>query len=132
MPDVLAYSVDCAWCGTCEKDTNMDANDVREITPLDLAERLKRGDDFDLLDVREHFEIAIAAIPGAKVIPLGDLPDSLDALDRTREIIVMCRSGRRSADATRQLQAAGFTNVTNLAGGILRWSDDVDPTVAKY
>ncbi len=110
----------------------MDANDVREITPLDLAERLKRGDDFDLLDVREHFEIAIAAIPGAKVIPLGDLPDSLDALDRTREIIVMCRSGRRSADATRQLQAAGFTNVTNLAGGILRWSDDVDPTVAKY
>ena len=120
------------FCGTRGEESPMDINAVQEITPTELADRLKRGDDFDLLDVREHFEIEIAAIPGATVIPLGELPDSLDQLDRTREIVVMCRSGKRSADAVRQLQAAGFAHVTNLAGGILRWSDDVDPAVPKY
>ena len=110
----------------------MDISAVQEITPVELAERLKRGDDFDLVDVREHFEIEIAALPGARVIPLGEIPDSFDQLDRTREIVVMCRSGKRSADAVRQLQAAGFGHVWNLAGGILRWSDEVDPTVPKY
>ena len=120
------------FCGTRGEESPMDINTVQEIMPTELAERLKRGDDFDLVDVREHFEIEIAAIPGARVIPLGELPDSLDQLDRTREIVVMCRSGKRSADAVRQLQAAGFAHVTNLAGGILRWSDDVDPAVPKY
>ncbi len=120
------------FCGTRGEESPMDINTVQEITPTELAERLKRGDDFDLVDVREHFEIEITAIPGARVIPLGELPDSLDQLDRTREIVVMCRSGKRSADAVRQLQAAGFAHVTNLAGGILRWSDDVDPAVPKY
>ncbi len=120
------------FCGTRGEETLMDISVVQEITPVELAERLKQGDDFDLVDVREPFEIEIAAIPGATVIPLGELPDSLDQLDRNREIVVMCRSGKRSADAVRQLQAAGFGHVKNLVGGILRWSDDVDPAVAKY
>jgi len=120
------------FCGTRGEETPMDISAVQEITPVELAERLARGDDFDLVDVREHFEIEIAALPGAKVIPLGEIPDSFDQLDRTREIVVMCRSGKRSADAVRQLQAAGFGHVWNLAGGILRWSDEVDPTVPKY
>ena len=120
------------FCGTRGEEPPMDISAVQEITPVELAERLKRGDDFDLVDVREHFEIEIAALPGARVIPLGEIPDSFDQLDRTREIVVMCRSGKRSADAVRQLQAAGFGHVWNLAGGILRWSDEVDPTVPKY
>jgi molybdopterin/thiamine biosynthesis adenylyltransferase/rhodanese-related sulfurtransferase len=120
------------FCGSRGEDSPVDISAVHDITPTELAERLKRGDDFDLLDVREHFEIAIAVLPGATVIPLGELPDSLDRLDRAREIVVMCRSGKRSSDAVRQLQAAGFSRVKNLAGGILRWSDDVDPTVPKY
>jgi len=74
----------------------------------------------------------IARIPGARLIPLGQFPAAIPSLDRNRDIVVQCRSGARSANAVRQLQAAGFTRVKNLAGGILRWSDDVDPTVVKY
>ena len=103
-----------------------------EITPLELAERLRAG-DVDLIDVREPHEWDIARIPGARLIPLGDFPvrDS-DHSTATRDIVVQCRSGVRSGKAVRQLQAAGFTRVKNLAGGILRWSDDVDPQVPKY
>jgi len=102
-----------------------------EITPLELAERLRAG-DIDLIDVREPHEWDIAHIPGARLIPLGNLPAAVPSLDRTRDIVVQCRSGVRSGRAVRLLQAAGFTRVRNLAGGILRWSDDVDPTVPKY
>ena len=102
-----------------------------EITPIELAERLRAG-DVELIDVREPHEWDIARIPGARLIPLGDFPAAIPSLDRTRDIVVQCRSGMRSGKAVRQLQAAGFTRVKNLAGGILRWSDDVDPTVPKY
>ena len=102
-----------------------------EITPLELAERLRAG-DIDLIDVREPHEWDIAHIPGARLIPLGNLPAAVPSLDRTRDIVVQCRSGARSGRAVRLLQAAGFTRVRNLVGGILRWSDDVDPTVPKY
>ena len=102
-----------------------------EITPLELAERLRAG-DIDLIDVREPHEWDIAHIPGARLIPLGNLPAAVPSLDRTRDIVVQCRSGARSGRAVRLLQAAGFTRVRNLAGGILRWSDDVDPQVPKY
>ena len=104
---------------------------VPEIMPLALAERLKRG-DVDLIDVREPHEWEIGHIPGARLVPLATLPEALASLDGTREIVVHCKSGVRSAKAVRQLQAAGFTRVSNLAGGILRWSDDVDPTVPRY
>ena len=102
-----------------------------EITPLELAERLRAG-DIDLIDVREPHEWDIAHIPGARLIPLGNLPAAVPSLDRTRDIVVQCRSGARSGRAVRLLQAAGFTRVRNLAGGILRWSDDVDPRIPKY
>ncbi|MGH7655735.1 MAG: molybdopterin-synthase adenylyltransferase MoeB [Gemmatimonadaceae bacterium] len=102
-----------------------------EITPVELAERLKRG-DVELIDVREPHEWDIARIPGARLIPLGQFPAAIASLDRDHDIIVHCRSGVRSANAVRQLQAAGFTRVQNLVGGILRWSDDVDPSVVKY
>jgi adenylyltransferase/sulfurtransferase len=102
-----------------------------EITPVELAERLKAG-DVELIDVREPNEWDIARIPGARLIPLGTFKDAIPSLDHTRDIVVHCRSGLRSGTAVRQLQAAGFTRVKNLAGGILRWSDDVDPRVPKY
>jgi len=82
--------------------------------------------------VREPYEWAIAHIDGARLIPLGQIPASLPSLDKTREIVVMCRSGVRSADAARFMQSNGFTRVKNLAGGILRWSTDVDPRVRRY
>jgi adenylyltransferase/sulfurtransferase len=135
----------CPACGTRELQSLIDYDafcgvgtapavepEVAEITPRELAVRLERRDDFDLLDVREPHEEAIARIPGARLVPLGGFGDAIPALDRSRDIVVHCRSGARSANAVRQLQAAGFTRVWNLAGGILRWADDVDPSVAKY
>ena len=104
---------------------------MQEITPVELAERLRAG-DVELIDVREPHEWDIARIPGARLIPLGEFPDAIAELDRSHDIVVHCRSGMRSGKAVRLLQAAGFTKVRNLAGGILRWSDDVDPAVPKY
>ncbi len=120
------------FCGTSGATEMADMQDIPEITPAELSAKLQRGDDFDLIDVRESYELKIASIPGARLIPLGTIGASLDSLDRARPIIVMCRSGKRSADAARQLKAAGFADVTNLAGGILRWSADVDPSVPTY
>ncbi|MEO7964626.1 MAG: ThiF family adenylyltransferase, partial [Gemmatimonadaceae bacterium] len=118
------------FCGLTLPEQNSDV--VREITPRELAERLACRDDFLLLDVREPHEHGIARIPGARLIPLGVVDDAIASLPRDRDIVVHCRSGVRSATAVRQLQAAGITRAWNLAGGILRWSDDVDPTVLKY
>ena len=120
------------FCGTPGGELPSDHDDVEEITPANLAERLKSGADFDLIDVREPGEWEVAHLPTARLIPLGTLAASMGELDATRELVVMCRSGKRSADAVRRLQAAGFRRVKNLAGGILRWSDDVDPSVPKY
>jgi sulfur-carrier protein adenylyltransferase/sulfurtransferase len=103
-----------------------------EIAPQELAAKLARGDDFDLIDVREVQEYEIARIDGARLIPLGQVAETLPSLDHTREVVVMCKSGVRSARAVRLLQNAGFNRVWNLAGGITRWSDDIDPGVAKY
>ena len=120
------------FCGIPQAAATMkQEGDMPEITPIELAERLRAG-DVDLIDVREPHEWDIAHIPGARLIPLGSFPAAIPSLDRTRDIVVQCRSGARSGKAVRLLQAAGFTRVQNLAGGILRWSDDVDPQVPKY
>ena len=108
------------------------AQAIPEVTPRELAARLARGDDVDVLDVREPHEWEIARIPGARLVPLGTLAEVLPTLDPAREIVVHCKGGSRSAKAVRQMQAAGFTRVWNLAGGISRWSDEVDASVAKY
>ena len=109
-----------------------DAGALPELTPTELAAKLQRGDDFDLLDVREPHEWAIARIAGARLIPLGTVAEAIATLNPAREIVVHCKAGGRSAKAVQQLQAAGFARVRNLTGGILRWSDDVDPKVPKY
>jgi molybdopterin/thiamine biosynthesis adenylyltransferase/rhodanese-related sulfurtransferase len=120
------------FCGMKPDDGRSKMEDAMpEITPVELADRLKAG-DVDLIDVREPHEWDIARIPGARLIPMGQFPDVIPSLDSTRDIVVQCRSGMRSGNVVRQLQAAGFAHVWNLAGGILRWSDDVDPTVVKY
>lgn len=105
---------------------------VREITPTELAAKRARGEDFDLIDVREPHEYDIARLEGARLIPLASLGATLPTLNRDREIIVHCKTGARSAAAVRELQAAGFRNVTNLAGGIAGWSEEVDPAVPRY
>ena len=82
--------------------------------------------------MREPYEWAIARLPGARHIPLGTLPDVLHNLDPARETIVYCKSGMRSMAAATQLAGAGFGRVSNLAGGISRWSAEVDSSVPRY
>ena len=103
-----------------------------EITPLELKARMDRGDDFVLLDVREPHELQICSIPGHIAIPLADVPKRVDELDRSRDLVVMCRSGARSGRTVAFLKQQGFTRIANLTGGVLRWIDDVDPSQPKY
>jgi len=103
-----------------------------EVSVTTLKSKLDAGDDFILLDVREPFEIEIASVPGALCIPMNTVPQRVQELDPDAEILVMCRSGKRSADITAFLMHQGFANVHNVTGGILAWATDVDPTVQKY
>jgi molybdopterin/thiamine biosynthesis adenylyltransferase/rhodanese-related sulfurtransferase len=142
----LRKNPNCPACGTREirelidydqfcgigGDPLQDPHGIPEITPAELVAKQQRRDDFDLIDVREPHEWAIARIPGARLVPLSAFTESLATFDSARDIVVTCKMGGRSAKAVRQLQAAGFKKVWNLAGGILRWSDDVDPSVPKY
>lgn len=120
------------FCNAGAKPNTTMQTTIPEITPRELKEKLDRGDTFKLIDVREPAEYAIAKIPGATLIPLGTLPSHINELDPDEEIVLQCRSGVRSAQALAFLQQQGFTNLKNLRGGILAWSDDVDPTVTKY
>ncbi|HLH43193.1 MAG TPA: ThiF family adenylyltransferase, partial [Bryobacteraceae bacterium] len=103
-----------------------------EIDPVEVKEKMERGDNFVLLDVREPHEYLICNIPFAKLIPLGDLPKRVNELDTAVEIVAHCKSGARSAKACDFLRQAGFRKVRNMKGGITAWSDKVDPSVPKY
>jgi adenylyltransferase/sulfurtransferase len=103
-----------------------------DITVTELKARLDRGDVPVIVDVREPAEFEICRIPGAVLIPLNQLPSRLGELDPTREIVLQCKVGGRSASATAYLRRAGFAHARNLAGGILAWIDQVDPSQSKY
>jgi molybdopterin/thiamine biosynthesis adenylyltransferase/rhodanese-related sulfurtransferase len=102
------------------------------ITPVEVAEWLERDDAPFLLDVREPNEWEIGHLPGATRISVNELQGRLNELDTAREMVVYCRSGVRSGRAVDMLRAAGFRKVKNMTGGILRWSDEVDPSIPKY
>jgi molybdopterin/thiamine biosynthesis adenylyltransferase/rhodanese-related sulfurtransferase/molybdopterin converting factor small subunit len=103
-----------------------------DIEPTEVKAKIDRGDRFVLIDVREPHEYQICNIPQAKLIPLGDLPKRVNELNSADEIIAHCKSGMRSAKAIDFLRQAGFKKVRNMKGGILAWSDKVDPSVPKY
>src|SRR5262249_10895297 len=103
-----------------------------EIDPVEVKSKIDRHDPFVLLDVREPHEWQIGHIPYAKLIPLGDLPKRVNELNSADEIVAHCKSGMRSAKAVDFLKQAGFRKVKNMKGGILAWSDKVDPSVPKY
>ncbi|HEY4369892.1 MAG TPA: rhodanese-like domain-containing protein [Steroidobacteraceae bacterium] len=104
---------------------------IPEITPAEFVARRERGDTLTLLDVREDWELAVASVPDVVHIPMGDVADRVGELDREQEVVVLCRSGRRSLEVARFLQQNGF-NAVNLAGGILAWSRDLDATIPTY
>ncbi len=118
------------FCGIRGEEQAVEAN-VPEITVTDLKQRLDRGDKLYILDVREPHEYQICHLNG-HLIPLGELPARVHELNSADDIVVHCRSGMRSAKAVDFLRQAGFRKVKNLKGGILAWSDQVDPSVPKY
>jgi adenylyltransferase/sulfurtransferase len=105
---------------------------IPEITPAEVKQKMDAHDPFVLIDVREPHEYQICRIPGSKLIPLGEVPRRMSELDSADEIVVHCKSGMRSAKAVDLLMKSGFRKIHNLKGGILAWSDQVDPSVPKY
>ena len=140
----LRRDPDCPACGTrtiqslveymqlCGLPTHADDADVPAIEPAELEQRLRRGDPLDLVDVREPNEFEIGRLDGARLAPVDRLAELLSTIDLERDVVVYCKVGTRSAQAVRQIRAAGFTRVWNLAGGIDRWSAEIDPTVPRY
>jgi rhodanese-related sulfurtransferase len=104
---------------------------IPEITPSEFVRRRDAGEPLTLLDVREAWELNVASVPGIVHIPMGEVAERVGEIDRSREVVVMCRSGRRSLEVAKYLQQNGFRAV-NLAGGILAWSRDLDATIPVY
>jgi molybdopterin/thiamine biosynthesis adenylyltransferase/rhodanese-related sulfurtransferase len=119
------------FCGIRGEEAPAMTDGIPEITATELKRRQDRGEKLFILDVREPHEYQICNLNG-KLIPLGELPRRVNELDSSVEMVVHCRSGKRSADAIHFLQTAGFKKLWNLKGGVLAWADEVDPRMPKY
>jgi adenylyltransferase/sulfurtransferase len=120
------------FCGIGTEAEKIVLEPEHEISATELKSKLDHNEEPFILDVREPIESEICGIPGSKLIPLNQLPTRIHELDRSWDIVAFCRSGIRSAKVVKFLREAGFENVKNLKGGILAWSDEVDPSVPKY
>jgi len=121
-----------AFCGVPLEAAAPAGSGVPEITAEDFKAMRDRGEDFVLVDVREPHEFQISAFPDSVKIPLGTLPENLNRLSTADEIVVHCKTGGRSARAVQLLRGAGFRKVRNLAGGINRWAEVIDPSMPRY
>jgi rhodanese-related sulfurtransferase len=119
------------FCGVQPEPVQGQQDDV-EMAPIELKKRLDRGENIFLLDVREPMEWNICRLPGATLIPLGQVPHRMHELNSADFIVAYCRSGARSLKAVQFLHNAGFRKIKNLTGGTLAWSDQVDPSMPKY
>ncbi|MGB2666582.1 MAG: rhodanese-like domain-containing protein [Candidatus Acidiferrum sp.] len=106
-------------------------NDL-EILPSEVKQRLDRGEKMMLIDVREPHEYAICHIEGADLIPMGTIPANLQKLDSGEDVICFCHHGMRSMDVANWLRAQGVKSARSMAGGIDRWSLEIDPKVPRY
>ena len=127
---LIDYQHFCGIVPETPQEKNL-KNGIPQITVKELKTRRDSGEDVFLLDVREPYEYQIAQI-GGTLIPQNDVPNRLAEIPRDREIVVQCRSGARSQRIAEFLKQSGYTQVVNLAGGILAWADEIDPKVQKY
>ena len=104
---------------------------MKEISVQELKEKIDKGEDFQLIDVREDFEYEVSNL-GGTLIPLGGILIEADKIAKDKPVVVQCRSGKRSAAAIMQLEQRGYTNLYNLTGGILAWANEIDPTLNVY
>jgi sulfur-carrier protein adenylyltransferase/sulfurtransferase len=130
---LIDYEVFCGTAPGSAAESEM-SDGIPEMTPVELKERLDRGDPITLIDVREPYEWEIANLQaqGARLIPLGEVEARIGEIDPGSEVVMQCRSGARSLHAAELLRERGYGRVWNLAGGILAWSDTVDPSIPKY
>ena len=121
------------FCGVPHEEAPLPAPvSSTDITPQEVKQLIDASADFTLIDVREVHEYQICKIDKAQLMPLGELPRRLAELDKEADIVIHCKMGGRSAKACDLLRASGFSKVRNMTGGILAWSDKVDPSVPKY
>ena len=104
---------------------------MKEVSVSELKQMKDDGSDFQLIDVREEYEVEISEI-GGELIPMGTIPENLDKISIDKPVIIHCKSGARSANVVRFLETKGFTNTANLKGGILAWITEIDPSLSKY
>ncbi len=106
---------------------------IEEITVAELKAKIDAGEDVQLIDVRQPDEYAYARIDGAKLIPLGEILSRMNELDPTREAVIQCKVGGRSARAIEAMQQSGYPGrLKNLVGGITAWSNEIDRSIPKY
>ena len=98
---------------------------MKEITTVELKQKLENGETLHMIDVREDEEVAAGIVPGAIHIPLGEIPERMAELDKATPYVLICRSGGRSGRAAEFLEAQGY-DVTNMVGGMLDWHGDVE------
>ena len=105
---------------------------IKEITVKELHQMMENKEDFQLIDVREPHEAEISTLNG-ELIPLGQIPENEDKIEKSKKVIIHCRSGARSGQAVNYLQEKlGLDNLYNLKGGVLAWADEIDPSMDKY
>lgn len=104
---------------------------MKEVTVEDLQRMKENGEDFQLIDVREDFEYQMSNLEGEN-IPLSGVLIEADKISHDKPVVIMCRSGKRSAMAVMQLEQQGYENLHNLKGGILAWQQEIDPTISVY
>jgi adenylyltransferase/sulfurtransferase len=130
VTELIDYQNFCGIVPEAPQEANL-KNGIPQITVKELKRRIDAGEDVQLIDVREPYEYQIAQI-GGKLIPQNDVPQRLAEIDRDREVVVHCKSGGRSQRIAEFLKQSGYPRVANVAGGILAWSDEIDPKVQKY
>lgn len=106
--------------------------DDLQIDPREVKRRLDAGEQLLLVDVREPWEFDICRIAGAKLVPLGSVPSNLPVFEQADEVVIYCHHGMRSMDATAWLRQQGVEGARSMAGGIERWSCEIDPAVPRY
>ncbi|HEX7797406.1 MAG TPA: molybdopterin-synthase adenylyltransferase MoeB [Vicinamibacterales bacterium] len=129
---LIDYEQFCGLRPAAAEVVPVSASNSTEISAVELKQRLDRGEKLRIIDVREPNEWQINRIPGAQLIPLGEIPRRYAELDPDEELVMQCKVGGRSAKAADFLRSVGFKRVLNLRGGILEWIDKVDPTLPKY
>ena len=130
VTELIDYQQFCGIAPETPQEASV-KNGIPQLSVKELKKRIDAGEEVFILDVREPYEYQIANI-GGTLIPQNDVPQRLAEIDRDREIVVQCRSGARSQRIAEFLKQSGYPRVVNLAGGILAWSDEIDPKVQKY